>query len=392
MKKYEFYNGEEIISGVGALKQLPNKFAQIGARKAILVTGPTLTKIGVVQQVMDIFEGSKVEIKVLYNTVPNDSSLDVVNEIAQIYKANNCDSIIALGGGSNIDTAKGVKILISNQSTDIRQYMGFESAPLGLNIPFAVIPTTAGTGSEATKAAVISDVAKKVKLEFITNTTIPHISILDPLMTLSLPKKATYTTGMDALTHAIEGFTGTQSQPLTDQFAVSAFKLIGKYIDDSVADGSNQEARIGMLEGSLCAGVCFSNSMVGAVHAIGHSVGGYSGVSHDRAMTMLLPACIEFNADVCDDKYGEVLYYFAGEEAYKNAKKGEYGKSLAEYIDKKNKYYHEEIGIPVRLSEAGVKEEDLETIAFMSLRDGAILSNPKTATFDDVMGILKKVF
>lgn len=393
MKYFEFLNDVKIINGEHSIKKVPEELKRRGALRPMLITGPTLTKIGVVDAFRQVFDGSEVQIKGFFNQVPNDSSLEVVNEIAKLYLENNCDSIIALGGGSNIDTAKGVKLILAHNDTDIEKYMGLERTPYGKNIPFCVIPTTSGTGSEATKVAVISDLKKHVKLEFITSEIIPDFCILDPHMVASLPKRATFTTGLDTLTHAIEGYTGTQSQPLTDMFAYKAIKLFAENIVDVVEDGKNLKAREGMLMSSLFAGIAFSNSMVGIVHAIGHALGGVAKIAHDLAMTMLIVPCMKYNKTHLDEKYKNldpILNNIKMLDA--DGKEVKFADNCIDSLDILIKEMGKKIGLKLTLKENGVTKDMFDDIVETALKDGAKIANRKYFGKEEVINILEEIY
>lgn len=393
MKYFEFNNSVNIICGINSLKELPKELEKYGCKNAMLISGPILTKIGAVERIQKKFENQTVQIKCLYNKIPNDSSLEVVNDIVRVYKEEGCDCIIAAGGGSVLDTAKAVRIVLMNDAKDIRDYVGMEGIfEKKFKIPFVAIPTTSGTGSEVTKVAVISDVENNVKMEFINKDTLPDFCILDPSMTKTLPLRATFTTALDTLTHAIEGYTGTQSQPLTDVFALKAIKLVSENIDKVIENPDDLEVRLKLMEASMLAGISFSNSMVGVVHGIGHAVGGVSHVAHDQAMTILLPHCMRFNYDRLKEKYSKLLYYLVDEETFRNTKEEDRATGSIKYIESLIDKYHEKIGVYKTLSEAGVKEEDLPRITITALRDGAMLANVKKVDKYDVEDILAKAF
>ena len=278
---YEFQNATKILSGKLAINNIPAELKFLNAQSPLLISDEILNKIGTVKKVKDaINTDNKIKVKAEYTQVPPDSDLKVVNKIAKIYKEQKCDSIVAVGGGSVIDTAKGVRMLLSQNKEDINELMGNEILNYGKHIPFIVVPTTSGTGSEVTIVAVIEDKIKNLKMEFISYFLLPDVAVLDPEMTMTLPKKATASTGIDALCHAIEAYTCIQKNPLSDAYAISAIKIIMDNIEIAVKNGENKKARLSMANASLMAGISFSNSMVGLVHAIGHSIGAVSKVPH----------------------------------------------------------------------------------------------------------------
>lgn len=388
---YEFMNSVKIISGKYALENISFELSNLKASKPLILTTNSMIKNGQLKIITDSLEKAKIEIGPIYKDIPQDSSVDVVNEISELYRKNNCDSIVAIGGGSVIDTAKGVNILVSTGTDDLKEHMGLEIIGGKLN-PFIVIPSTSGTGSEATLVSVISDTSRNVKLEFISYSILPDVAILDVRMTKTLPPRLTASTGIDALTHSIEAVTGYQKNPFSTVYGLTAIELISMYLKKAVENGKDEEARIAMANASLMAGVAFSNSMVGIVHAIGHACGSVSHVAHGDAMTILLPHCMELNISVCEDEYARILLAFSGPDIYSKTPKEERGRKCIEevrsYILELNKIS----GLPTRLRDVGVNKEDFDRIAKTAINDGAAIVNPVEVTHDRIMEILNKAY
>ena len=388
---YEFMNSVKIISGKNAIENIPFELSNLSSKKPLILTTKSMVKYGQLKIATDSMEKSNIEIGSIFMDIPQDSSVEIVNEISKLYREKNCDSIIAMGGGSVIDTAKGVNILVSTDTHDLKEHMGLEILKGKLK-PLIVIPSTSGTGSEATLVSVIADTSRDVKMEFISYNILPDVAVLDPRMTISLPAKLTASTGIDALTHSIEAFSGLQKNPLSNVYALTAIELIGNYLKPAVENGKDEEARLALANASLMAGVAFSNSMVGIVHAIGHSCGSVSNVAHSDAMTILLPHCMELNLSLCEEDYSRILLAFSGPEIYSETPKEERGKrcidEVRNYILDLNKIS----GLPIRLRDVGVKTEDFETIAETAINDGAAIVNPVEVTFDRVMEMLEKAY
>lgn len=389
---YEFLNSVKIISGKRALENIPYELKNMEAKRPMILTNGMLIDIGLAGIVLDALKGSDITIGAIFKDIPADSSIKVVNEAAGVYKEQKCDSVIAIGGGSVIDTAKGLRIVITQGSDDIMKFMGSEIIKGKCNLPFIVIPTTAGTGSETTLVAVIANPDKNVKMEFISYNLLPDVAVLDPRMTKSLPPRMTASTGMDALCHAVEAYTCLQKNPLSDAYANAAINLIREYLQRAVDDGKDEEARLAMANASLMAGVSFSNSMVGLVHAIGHACGGVSHLAHGDAMAILMPHCMEYNMDKLSGLYGELLLPLAGSDIYANTPKERRGMKSVEVIKDMLEGFNKKCGLPMKLSQTSVKEQDFERIAQTAINDGAIIVNPKEAGFDDVMQILHKAY
>lgn len=390
-KYYEFLNSVKILSGAKALENIPYELKMFKVKKPIILSDGILQKIGAIDKVITAING-ELNTDVIFTDIPADSSVKVVNEIRKIYLEKECDGIIAIGGGSVIDTAKGVRMLISQEVEDIMLLMGSEVINKGKKVPFIVVPTTSGTGSEATLVAVISNPDKGIKMEFISYELLPDVAVLDTRMVETMPPKITASTGMDALCHAIEAFTGLQRNPLSDAYALSAIRLIGEYIEKAVSVPADKEARLAMANASLMAGVAFSNSMVGLVHAIGHAAGGVSHIPHGDAMAILLPYVMEFNMKICGEKYAEILLHLAGADVYAGAPKEDRGRLCVEKVRQLLEKLNKLCGLPTRLKDTRVTEMDIIPIAEKAINDGAIVVNPVGATKEDVIAILKKAF
>lgn len=386
---YEFQNSSKILSGKNALDNIPFEMKNLGAKRPIILASNRLLKEEQVKNLIDSFNQWEIQVGAYFVEIPPDSSIEVVNKIAGVYRENKCDSIIALGGGKVLDTAKGLNVVISQNTDDLSEFMGSEIITKK-GVPFIMVPTTAGTGSEATCVAVISDTSKNVKMEFLSYNLLPDVAVLDPRMFLSLPQKLTASTGMDALTHAIEAYTCNQKNPLSDAYAFSAIKLISEYLPKAVENGKDEEARLAMANASLMAGASFSNSMVGIVHAIGHAAGGVCHVAHSDAMGILLPYCMEYNMDKMGELYGELVLPLCGEEIFASTEKSIRGKKAVDTVKNMLYKFNKICGLPLKLSEVGVKEEHIMQIAKTALNDGAIIMNPKTASLDDIIDIIKK--
>lgn len=390
---YEFQNTTKIISGRLAINNIPAELKFFNVSNPLLISDVILKEIGTVQKIKDAINTDNiVKVKAEYTDVPPDSDLAITNKLAQIYKKNNCDSIVAVGGGSVIDTAKGLRMLISQGEDDINKLMGNEILKYGLHIPFIVIPTTAGTGSEVTLVAVIEDKLKNLKMEFISYFLLPDVAILDPEMTLTLPKKATASTGIDALCHAIESYSCMQKNPISDAYATTAIKLIKQNIEKAVENGKDKKVRLEMANASLMAGIAFSNSMVGLVHAIAHSLGAVCHVPHGDAVAIMLPYVMEYNLDKLEKEYAELLVYFVSEEEYVNTPKEERAQRTIKEVKKLIEKLNKTAGLPTRLKDVKIEKEDLEKVAKIAINDGAIIVNPKQAKEKDIIKILEKAY
>jgi alcohol dehydrogenase len=390
-KYFEFYNSTKINAGENALDGLPAELARLNVSKPFIITDEGIVKVGLLDIVLSGFNDSDIVIGAVYDKVPPDSSIEVVNEAAEIYKEQNCDCIIAVGGGSVIDSAKGMNIVISEKTNDIIKFSGHDRIT-NFQQPLIVVPTTSGTGSEVTLVAVVADKANDKKMLFTSTKLLPSVAVIDPRMTKSLPVKLTAATGMDALTHAIEAYTCLQKNPISDAYAYAAIKAVSKNLIDVVNNGNYEQGRFELAVASTSAGIAFSNSMVGAVHGIGHTVGAIFHVHHGMAMAILLPYVMEYNQQKVDNLYAELLLPLAGAEVYAYIPKEKRSQASIDFVKEMNKKLNNICGMPITLSEAGVKKEQLAEIAEKSLNDGAMIVNPVDMNAEEVLNILNNAF
>lgn len=388
---YEYYNSVKMISGKGALSSLTMELARIGVKKPIIVTDKGVMGAGLIKHVEQQFEVSDAEIGAIYDDTPIDSSIEAVNEIANIYREKGCDGILAVGGGSAIDTAKGVNIVISENADDLLKFSGNNRVRAKMK-PFVVIPTTAGTGSEVTMAAVIANPALNVKMQFTSPLILPDFTLVDSKMTQTMPPHITAATGMDAMTHVVEASMSLQKNPISDSFACMAIELIRDNLLTAVKDGNNEEARYAMANAALIAGVAFSNAMVGVVHALAHALGGVCHVPHGVANALILPHGMRFNLPVCDEVLSELLLPLSGPDVYAATPAMERAEKSIEAIEDLNRSLNKACGLPITLKEAKVDKARLEEVAYKAICDGAANFNPIEIEYDDALSILKAAY
>ncbi len=388
---YEFFNPVKIISGKKALDNLPFELDQLGTNRPIIITDQGVVGAGLTKHVISAFDSSDMTIGAVFDDVPPDSSSHIVNQIVKVYRENYCDSIIAVGGGSPIDTAKAVNIVITEDSDDLMKFEGADRLKKPMK-PFIVIPTTAGTGSEVTCAAVIANPEKNIKMTFMSNHLFPKIAILDPRMTTTMPPHITAATGMDALTHAMESFLSLQKNPLSDAYAQAAIKLISENLIAAVEDGKNVDARLAMANAATMAGAAFSNSLVGIVHSMGHATGGVCHVPHGIAMSIFLPFGLEHNLEKCKDAIAELLLPLGGEEEFVKTPDSQRAARTIVQVRQLQKRLNDLCGLPMTLKDAGVPKNKLEEIAQKALNDGSIAMNPSKTDINDILYILNEAY
>ena len=391
-KFYEFFCSVKIIASLAALEHAPHELSVRGSSRALLITDAGIKQAGLLEHVFTVFDSSQVEIAAVFDQVPPDSSLTVVEEIANFYRQQDCDSILAVGGGSVIDTSKGVNILVSEGGDDLLAYSGVGNLKKPLN-PLFVVPTTAGTGSEVTSVAVISDTKNERKVAFGSHFIFPDVAILDPRMMLSLPPHITAMTAMDALSHACEAAIGLAKNPISDAYAYAAIKKISQNLMKVMETPGDIDGRMGLAEAATMAGIAFSNSLVGVVHSLGHAVGAICHLPHGMCMSIFLPHALEYNLEVSRNEIAELLLPLAGAERYAQVSANQRAESAIDMIREMRDQLYQYCQLPRTLQESGkVQKDQFESIARAALNDGSVIFNAKDVDFDDAMRLLEKAW
>ena len=389
-KYFEFDTKAKVLSGEKALSHVNYELLVRGKKYPFIMSDAGLDSLGITDKAIKAMNLEKFE---KFVDIPVDSSTETVNIATKKYKEAGCDCIIAVGGGSVIDTAKGVVLSIVSGKEDIAEVEGAEALVKENNVLFIAVPTTAGTGSEMTSVAVIKDAKQGAKLEYISSFILPDISVLDPEMTLSLPAKITASTAVDALTHCIEAYSCLQKNPISDAYAVCGIKIISENLLKLVSDLKNKELRLNVANGALVAGSAFSNSMVGAVHSIGHALGAVCHVAHGDAMSILLAYVLDMNFEKCKKYYGELLYFMNPEKVEKGQTDEQRARLFIDEVRALLEKLHEQTGLPIRLSQTGkVEKENFNEIAKKAMADGSALVNPVALSEERVVEILEKAF
>ena len=386
---YQFYCPVKILCGQLAVSNIPFEMGLFGCKRAMIVTDKGVVQAGLIDIVKSAFADSDVEIGYVFDRVPQDSSTRIAGQIARAFKKEKCDCFIAVGGGSALDSAKGANIVISEKTSDILKLQGADKLRADMRLLIAV-PTTAGTGSEVTKVAVIYNEKAEVKMSFVSDKLYPHIAVIDPRMTLTMPPLITAATGMDALTHAVEAYSCLQKNPIDDVFAKAAMELIRQYLVRATEDGKDQEARMGMANAALFAGIAFSNSMVGMVHALAHALGGVCHVPHGMANGILLPWCLEYNMEKTPELIAELSEVLGGARGFLEAP--EQARETIALIRNLLKRLNSICGLPTRLRDAQVTQDKLTQTARAAINDGALIYSPREVSYEDALLIYQKAF
>jgi alcohol dehydrogenase len=389
---FEFFAPVKILAGVRALEQISFELQTLGASRPLLVTDAGVRRNGLVDPVARALTEGGTPFAASYEDIPADSSIAVVSACARTYRDNGCDAIIAIGGGSVIDTSKAANILVSEGGDDVRRYEGAGALKRPLK-PFFAIPTTAGTGSEVTIAAVIADPERAVKLAFTSPFLLPTVAVIDPRMTLTLPPFLTAATAMDALTHATEAYISMAKNPLSDAFATTAIAKIVRNLPIVLDKPSDESARYELALAATMAGIAFSNSMTSLVHALGHQLGAVCHLHHGLCMGLLLPYVLEYNLAARADEIGELLFFYEGDEVYARTPRSERPRATIAAIRKLRELIHEKAAVPRTLSETGkVQRAQLPRLAKMALDDGALAFNPVAVDAKDALSVLDRAW
>ena len=368
--------------GKGAILSVTEEAKGRGFHKAFVCSDPDLIKFNVTKKVTDLLdkEGLPYEI---YSDIKANPTIQNVQNGVSAFKKSGADYIIAIGGGSSMDTSKAIGIIIANpEFEDVRSLEGL-SATKKPSVPIFAIPTTAGTAAEVTINYVITDVEKKRKFVCVDTHDIPVVAFVDPDMMSSMPKGLTASTGMDALTHAIEGYTTKGANTITDMFNLKAIELIAKSLRGAVEN--TKEGREGMALGQYLTGMGFSNCGLGIVHSMAHSLGAVYDTPHGVANAILLPTVMEYNAEATGEKLKDVAIAM-GVEGVEKMSQEEYRKAAVDAVKKLSK----DVGIPADLK-AIVKPEDLDFLTQSAMDDACRPGNPKEPTFEDIKNLYLKL-
>lgn len=393
---FDFCCRVKTISGVDTLERIPDQLAGMNARRPMIISDKGVAAAGLIDVLRQAL-GNRLEIGALYDNVPVDSDYKVVDAAARDYRSKGCDAIIAVGGGSVIDTAKGVNIVASLGGDSLLDYEGFGAVKRKLR-PLVVVPTTAGTGSEMTLVAVIADPDRKIKMLFPSYFLLPDIAVIDPRMTQTLPDFLTAATAMDALTHACEAYFCLEKNPLSDSFAFYAIRMISNNLLSVIKHPEDADGRLALANASAMAGIAFSNSMVGMVHNLGHTVGALCHVPHGVAMSIFLPYGLEYNLHRCGDFIGELLLPLAGPETYSGTPKAERPHKVIQYIRRLIEALHVATNgrhprflkeVIDRNGTQLVPKSLLPEIAETIMLDGARLTNPEEFLSSDAALVLE---
>ena len=377
LNRFSFELPTKIEYGVGVAGGLADVIKCFNATKVLVITDNGVIRSGLLERISGPLEAQHLKWEVFDRVEPNPKDYNV-QEGTEIASRFNPDCLVALGGGSPIDCAKAIAV-VARQGGAVRDYEGPDK--IGSDVlPVIAIPTTAGTGSEVTFSSVITDSGEKFKFSIKDPRIAPKVALVDPEMTLTMPPELTASTGMDALTHAIEGFTANASEPIADSAALYAIELIATHLGTAVSDGTNLEARAAMLLGSVLAGIAFSHSDVGAVHCVAEALGGKYDAPHGVCNAVVLPAVMAYNMEYCKERYARIAAAMglSDENVDRAARKAVRAV--------------EQLASDVHLPEfntLGVQEKDLEELAANSFKNGSNIDNPRPMSKADYLNLFQ---
>lgn len=378
-----YYFPGTVLMGAGALELMPGEIKNLNVKKAIVITDDVLVKMGIADQVLKVLKKAKIEYVIFSDVKPN-PTVKNVHDGYEVLKENKCDFVISIGGGSPQDTAKGVAILGTNGGSIV----DYNGAHMSKNkaLPIVAINTTAGTASEATINYVITDETRKVKMVIVDKNAMASIAINDANLMVDMPKSLTAATGMDALTHAIEGYITAGATEFSDMFNLEAIKVIAANLQQAVENGKDITAREKMAYGQFVTGMGFSNCGLGIVHSLAHQLGGFYDLPHGICNAILLPHVMAYNKDASGDKFIKIAEAMGIETCDMNPDEA---KTAA--IDAV-KALSKAVGIPENFKEMGVEKQDIDELSDLAMADPCTGGNPKAPTKEDMVEIYNKVF
>ncbi len=386
---FEFRLPGRVICAEHCVDSIGFEMDRARGHRVLVITDSGVKDAGLVEALEEGMESGSADIFGVFTGVPPHSEVSVVQDCYQLVKKLGADSLISLGGGSVIDTAKATAILMV-EGGDLLDHHSAVYVPSDRMPAHIAIPTTAGSGSESTHTAAIADAEQKLKLIFQGPDLTPTVAMLDPVMTKTLPPELTATTGMDALSHCIEAIHSNLHEPITDGISLHAIRLIALYLRRAVADGADIEARTYMLIAANMGGIAFSNAYTGIVHALAHACGGHLGTAHGLANAVILPYGMEFNLKYTEQEI-PVRYRMVAEALGIDVRGDDDLTAARKAVD----YVRElasDIGMPTRLREAGVPADGLEAAARDSVIEGPIFNNPGECTYDDALDLFKRAY
>lgn len=378
----ELFQPVHTLIGQGSIREIPRYLRKLDVKKALIITDEGLRKIGTVDKITQVLDREHLSYEI-YDQVQPNPTVAIVNEATARFREKGCDYIIAIGGGSPIDVGKAVSILSANGGR-IEEFDGYDRSKRP-GSPVVAINTTAGTGSEVTRAYVVTDEVRKVKMLMVDGNCLAYLAVDDPELMVGMPPALTAATGMDALTHAVEAYVATGHNPYTDGVAMEAIRLVSTSLRNAVCDGSDMEARTNMCWAEYMAGYAFSNAGLGLVHAIAHQLGGFYHTPHGVANAILLPHCMEFNRPYCVERMAKIAVALGVDTRDMTTEEASF--AAVEAVKQLSK----DIQIPY-LTATAFRLEDASILAENALRDTSMPTNPVQPKKEQIIELLVKAY
>jgi len=378
-----FYMPCKSLLGEGALVGAMNQVKALGQTKALIVTDAVLVKVGAVKALTDVLDGAGLAYHIYDGCAPNPTVEQVEAGVA-LLQENGCDFVISFGGGSPHDCAKAISMLTTNGGC-IQDYEGVDKSTKPM-LPMVAVNTTAGTAAEMTRFCIITDDKRHVKMALVDWRLTPTLAVNDPLLMVGMPKGLTAATGMDALTHAIEAYVSTASNPITDANALHAIRLISTYLPQAVEDGKNMKARDMMAYAEFLAGMAFNSASLGYVHAMAHQLGGFYHAAHGVCNAVLLPVVQTYNAKYVPELFIDIAHAMGFTEV------GQDKARAVSVVLKAIKDMNKRLGIPPNIKELGAKPEDFEALADNAMKDACGITNPHQPTKAEVIELFRQAY
>lgn len=390
MNYFEFDNGVKIISGENALDKLAQVVLGLGGRRVLLVSDANLQKLGMTVKIIKMLNKKEVTVGATYIEVPKVASVDTIKQLYKIYRSNGCDSIVACGGGSVIDIAKGLKLLLSTRSKNLLDCRGVNNIKNYIQVPFVTIPTNAGTGMDVCKITMIKDDKSSKLMEFETATQLPQYTILQPDLTLSVSEKYTAMGAIDILGHSIEAYCGRNSNPLVRSFCATALQLAFESIHVLIDDPKNLQAREKIMQAQALSAMSFGNSKSGIIHAFAYAMGELYSQPYSYAIAIVMKECLEFNYQANKDKYCKLAFYTLGEETFVQLNEEEKAKAFVDKISNVLNVLTTAYDIPSNLKQIGLNQDDIELLAQRAYNESSVVTNARAVETNDLQDILRK--
>jgi len=382
---FQFFSPTKIVFGIDVSKDISSEISTLGAQKVLLVSDKGIKSQDFFKEILNGLNDSDIELVGPYFDIGKDAPISKIKQLAEFGRKNKVDSIVAIGGGSVIDSAKAANILISHGGDLLNDYAGVQTISSELK-PLIVIPTTAGTGSEVTSAAVVYDEEAQVKHSFVDDFLKPKIAILDPSLTLKMPAKLTSATAIDAFSHALEAYTSPMRSPVSDGLSVEALRLIKNKLIQVLEEPDNIRARSKMLTAATIAGMAFDNAMVGVIHGMAHSLGALANLHHGEAIFLAMPIGIKYNMEVAAKRYADLARRLLIVESSSNDDVA--CKAFLDWLDQFRKDIAKRSHLALSFKDKGIDKKILEKVATGAVNDGTSFYNPREVIAEELYQLL----